>query len=308
MGKYLPIVLCCLWAVISTQAIAQSSEHKTDAETVAIAPIVTGIEAKQPWNQRHAEGWFWRDLDPELDPEKQITEKEKPTKLSTLTNPDTLYPPLDDPLIDPLATLKILQKAVETSKARAVLQPTEANILNWMRVTNQLLIKNTLLADNAKRLIWRNPELDYRQVRPNSPVALSAYNKEFKSDRREAMRDIAKEYGLYFVIAESCPYCHAMAPYLKRFADNYGFTVIAITIDGGTVPEFPDAKYSPEFAEQLNVKITPAIILAKPSEGVIQPISYGFIDIKELETRIYRLFELDPGKPNYRVSTTRLQP
>ena len=99
-----------------------------------------------------------------------------------------------------------------------------------------------------------------------------------------------------------------MAPYLKRFAENYGFTVITVSTDGGSVPEFPNALYSPEFAERLGVKITPAIILAKPSEGVIEPVSYGFISLKELETRIYRLFRMEPGEPVYNATTSRLQP
>jgi len=273
-----------------------------------IASTMFNEEAGQPdpvWNNRHAEGWFWRDLDPE-EQEPEIIE-EKPLK-PAMVDPNTLYPPMNDPLADPLATLETLQKAVEASKARAVLQPTHENLMNWIQVQNELLRKNTLFADNWQRLVWRNPEYDYNQVRPSNPVALKAYSQSYKLDRREALREISKEYGLYFVIAESCPYCHEMAPYLKRFAENYGFTVITVSTDGGSVPEFPNALYSPEFAERLGVKITPAIILAKPSEGVIEPISYGFISLKELETRIYRLFRMEPGEPVYNATATRFQP
>lgn len=267
--------------------------------------IMFEAEAKDPrWNNRHAEGWFWRDVDPEkIEPEEVEQANLKPT----LVDPKTLYPNMTDPLNDPLATLETLQKAVETSKARAVLQPTRENLFNWMRVQNELLVKNTLFADNWQRLVWRNPQYDYNQVRPSNPVALSAYSQAYKKDSREALREIASEYGLYFVIAESCAYCHSMAPYLKRFVDTYGFTVIAVSTDGGTVPEFPNPRYSPEFAEQLGVQSTPAIILAKPSEGIIEPIAYGFISLQELEQRIYRLFRLEPGQPNYRVTNTSMR-
>ena len=285
-----------------------SGAVSADSDKDKIPVIDPFEEAEKPdsgWNNRHAEGWFWRDIDPEVQ-EPEIAE-EKIAK-PTLIDPSTLYPPMNNPLIDPLASLEILQKAVETSKARAVLQPTNENLMNWIQVQNELLKKNTLFADNWQRLVWRNPEYDYNQVRPSNPVALKAYSESYKMDRREALREIAKEYGLYFVIAESCPYCHEMAPYLKRFAETYGFTVITVSVDGGSVPEFPNAMYSPEFAEQLGVKITPAIILAKPSEGVIEPISYGFISLKELETRIYRLFRLEPGEPVYNATTSRYQP
>ncbi len=261
--------------------------------------IVANPETANPqWIKRHAEGWFWRDVD---DPPLEVEEIEEVAK-PTLVNPTTLYPPIDAPLADPLATLERLQKAVETSKARAVLQPTTENLMNWIQVQNELLSKSTLFADNWQRTVWRNPEYDYGQVRPSNPVALAAYSQEFKQDRRSSLREIAAEYGLYFIVAEGCAYCHAMAPYLKRFAELYGFTVISVTTDGGSVPEYPEPMYSPEFIESLGVKQTPAIILAKPNEGIIEPIAYGFISLQELETRIYRLFRLEPGEPNYRVT------
>jgi len=127
--------------------------------------------------------------------------------------------------------------------------------------------------DGLQRLVWRNPEFDYNQVRPNNPIALAAYSESYTADRRSALREIAQDYGLYFFVSGNCAYCHAMAPYLKRFAEAYGFVVIAVSVDGGSVDEFPNARYSPEFAEQLDVKQTPAIFLAKPNEHIVEPIA-----------------------------------
>jgi len=292
--------------LVNTMALSASSKESlsTPEQGSIIDTQDEAVKSKPEWNKRHAEGWFWRDIDPEVE---KIDESET-IKKAVLVNPDSLYPSMNSPLTDPLATLEILQKSVEMSKARAVLQPTSDNLINWIRVQNELLKKNTLFADNWQRLVWRNPEYDYNQVRPSNPVALKAYSQSYKADRREALREIAKEHGLYFVIAESCPYCHAMAPYLKRFAKTFGFTVITVSTDGGSVPEYPNAMYSPEFVERLGVKSTPAIILAKPSDGVIEPISYGFISLKELETRIYRLFRLEPGQPTYNATATGYQP
>jgi len=278
-------------AVIPYFAIAQSTSDQT------VNHVFDQPAERPSWNNRHAEGWFWRDVDPAIIELEEAEESIQPA----LVNPGTLYPDMNTALEDPLATLEALQKAVETSKARAVLQPTQENIFNWIKVQNELLRKNTLLADNWQRLVWTNPDYDYNQVRPHNPVALKAYSQSYKADRHTVLNDIAQEYGLYFVISASCVYCHEMAPYLKRFAEAYGFTVIAVTVDGGSVNEFPEAMYSPQFAEELGVESTPAIILAKPNEGVIEPIAYGFISLKELENRIYRIFKLIPGEPNYRV-------
>ena len=280
--------------IVATPVVfAQSS---TDAVDTIVQPESNvGIN----WTNRHAEGWFWRQVDPE--PE----EPEKPEEVTpTLVDPYSLYPDMNTPLADPLATLETLQQAVEVSKARAVLQPTEEHLMNWIRVQNELLVKNSLFADRFQRVVWENPQYDYTQVRPTNPVALAAYSESYNNDRRDALRRIATEYGLYFVVAENCAYCHAMSPYLKRFADTYDFTVISVSVDGGTVPEFPTPMYSPEFADKLGVKTTPAIILAKPSQGVIQPIAYGFISLPQLEARIYQLFELEPGQSTYKVPSS----
>jgi conjugal transfer pilus assembly protein TraF len=268
-------------------------------------PTTLDVPERDPrYIHRHAEGWFWRDVDPE-ETEAESLPREAPEVAAPTPS---LYPPMDTPLMDPLEALKALQKAVETAQARAVLQPTEANLMAWMTVQNELFRKNTLFADGLQRLVWKNPEFDYNQVRPNNPVALAAYSESYNTDRRDALREIARDYGLYFFVSGDCAYCHAMAPYLKRFAEAYGFVVIAVSVDGGTVDGFPNAKYSPEFAEELGVKQTPAIFLAKPNEHIVEPISYGYISIQELESRIYRLFRLEPGEPNYQVKTTRMTP
>lgn len=309
MMRSWPLFISSLCSLVNGCALAQTIPQATGRIDSVMSKLESAAislpEPKPQWNKRHAEGWFWRELDPE---NRELDAVDEQPVNPLMVNPDTLYPPMEAPLTDPLATLERLQQAVEVSKARAVLQPSNENLMNWIQVQNELLRKNTLFADNWQRLVWRNPEYDYNQVRPSNPVALKTYSQSYKTDRREALREIAKEYGLYFVIAENCPYCHALAPYLKRFAETYGFTVISVSTDGGSVAEYPNALYSPTFAEQLGVKSTPAILLAKPTEGIIEPVSYGFISLQELETRIYRLFRLEPGEPNYQMSTTRYQP
>ena len=298
------VLLFCLSSYLVCLPAASSKPTESPLEAISKMTAEQAPVREPRYIHRHAEGWFWRDVDPEESAPETL-----PDDAPQMTaQPPSLYPPMDMPLDDPLAALKSLQKAVETAQARAVLQPTEANLMAWMTVQNELFRKNTLFADGLQRLVWRHPEFDYNQVRPNNPIALAAYSESYNNDRRDAMREIARDYGLYFFVSGECAYCHAMAPYLKRFAEAYGFVVIAVSVDGGTVDGYPNAKYSPEFADQLGVKQTPAIFLAKPNEHIVEPISYGYISIQELETRIYRLFRLEPGEPNYQVRTTRMTP
>lgn len=295
---YQVLLLIGLAINLPTVVAGQNESVLPELADKALSETMLGEQKDPQWIRRHAEGWFWRDVDPEAIEPEEAEEEIKPAMI----DPNRLYPSMTAPLLDPIATLKALQKEVETSQARAVLQPTSENVLHFIRVQDELLKKNTLFADNWQRQVWRNPEYDYNQVRPHNPVALAEYNKSSNDARRVAMREIANNYGLYFIIAESCPYCHAMAPYLKRFSETYGFKVITVSIDGGTVDEFPDVMYSPEFADRLGVKTTPAVILANPRENVIEPISYGFVGLSELEKRIYRLFRLPEGQMLYKLS------
>ncbi len=237
---------------------------------------------------------------PEHPAEEALTETEPPVSPS----PDTLYPPLDQK-IDPLAELERVKKAVETAQARVVLQPTEQHVRQWLAVMYEMNARSALFADQLRRTVWTNPAYDYSLVRPNNPAALGAWTAAYNDDRTEALQEISRTYGLYFFVAGSCEYCHQFAPYLKRFAQAYGFDVLAITLDGGAPAEFADATYSPAFAERLGVRTTPALFLANPRAGDVRPVAYGMISLSELEHRIYRLFRMETGQVAFRLDTAR---
>jgi conjugal transfer pilus assembly protein TraF len=156
----------------------------------------------------------------------------------------------------------------------------------------------------TQRVVWSTPSLDQSLVRPHSPEGLKAWTAARTESRTTALRDIAQMYGLFFVFSSDCPYCIQIAPFLKRFARTYDFTLIPISIDGGTLPEFPDARYEPSIKARLGVDVTPAIFLVDPGAGHIQPIAYGVISLSELETRIVRLFKMTPGQMTYSVYDT----
>ena len=109
---------------------------------------------------------------------------------------------------------------------------------------------------------------------------------------------------MFFVFVGDGPSCIQIAPFLQPFAGTYAFTLIPIRIDGGTLPEFPDARYEPSIKARLGVDVTPAIFLVDPGAGHIQPIAYGVISLSELENRIVRLFKMTPGEMTYSVYDT----
>jgi conjugal transfer pilus assembly protein TraF len=255
------------------------------------------------WFERGEEGWYWY-RDPPKEPEEPIDETDEIVESAPDPVPESLYPPLDRE-IDSLAELERVKKAVESAQARVVLQPTEAHVHQWLAVTHEMNERSALFADQLRRTVWATPQYDYSLVRPNNPSALGAWTAAYNDDRRKSLKEISRTYGLYFFVSGSCEYCHQFAPYLKRFSETYGFDVLAVSIDGGTVPEFSNAVYSPAFAERLSVRTTPAVFLANPRANDIRPVAYGMISLSELENRIYRLFRMEPGQVAFQLGAAQ---
>ena len=288
-------------------------KHLVVALTVAIAAPVGGQSLDSPsvgvsanpsaserksWFERGGEGWYWYH-DPPVEEESDELAESESDPVS-----ESLYPPLDQE-IDPLAELARIKQAVEIAQARVVLQPTEVHVRQWLAIMHQMNSRSALFADQLRRTVWTTPQYDYSLVRPDNPAALGAWTAAYNDDRRASLQEISRTYGLYFFVSGSCEYCHQFAPYLKRFAGTYGFDVLAVSLDGGTVPEFSHAVYSPAFAERLGVRTTPAVFLANPRANDVRPVAYGMISLSELEQRIYRLFRMRPGQVAFQLGTAQ---
>ena len=277
--------------VAGTVAVTAGSawaETANPEERVAWPPtkVLTERATDSRWYRDAERGWFWYE-DPPADAAPE--------------NPDRPMPPVAMSPEDPLAELAALQATIERAKALAVLHPTEENIRAWMALNAAVQRRATLFADVTQRVVWSTPSLDQSLVRPRSQAGLKAWTAARTESRSRALREIARTYGLFFVFSSNCPYCIQIAPYLQRFAQSYDFTLIPISLDGGTLAEFPDARYEPTIKARLGVEVTPAIFLVNPEAGHVQPIAYGVISISELETRIIRLFTMEPGQITYSV-------
>lgn len=281
-------------ALTSATTSSASEPVASSPRTLEFLQLPVDSQTESPrrprWYHDAERGWFWYEAPPED---------------RTLEEAEQVLPLVAAEPADPLAELATLQGVIERAKARAVLHPTEANVRAWMALNAVVQRRATLFADVTQRVVWATPSLDQSLVRPHSQAGLKAWTAARTESRARTLREIAKNHGLLFVFASDCPYCIEMSPYLKRFAQSYGFTVIPISLDGGTVPEFPEARYTPTIRTRLDVAVTPAIFLANPASEQVQPIAYGVVSLSELETRIVRLFTMPPGEMTYSMYDNR---
>jgi len=182
-------------------------------------------------------------------------------------------------------------------RARAIIDPSPANVTAYIRFQREQLDRASLFSDVWQRAIWQDPELDYTLERPVGALAKKQWQDVRSADRDAAMARLSQRYGLFYFFAQTCGACEVMSPIVKAVADRWGLTVRAISTDGGPSRHFPD--YRAENGERpkmgLEPAITPALVLWDSRAGRAIPIGYGVLSADELQDRIYLLTTKEAG-------------
>jgi conjugal transfer pilus assembly protein TraF len=180
-----------------------------------------------------------------------------------------------------------LQKTLEERRNIAIMRPTEANVRRYMELESQVVARASTFADVAQRVAWATPELDpTTQGRPVNAKALEVFEQQQLSERLRSVADLGREHVLIFFFRGDCAYCHAFAPTLAAFQARYGLRVEAVSVEGGALPGFAEARRDNGIATALRVTQVPAVYLAQPFTGKITPIGFGVLSEAQLLERI----------------------
>ena len=220
---------------------------------------------------RNQEGWFWyRDPAPVMPRSKSkpaISQREKT-----------------------LSDFVAMQQRLEDLKRVAVMNPSNNNLTAYMRYQRWVMNKSAYFAERWQRLVWSVPELDYGLTgRPTNAMAINAFDDQRRDKDADTVRGLAATHGLLFVFRSDCPFCHRFAPILKRFEQEFGMTVLAVSLDGAALPEYPHAQPDNGIAARLNPSAVPALYLTAPTTREIQPVGFGLMSLSELIERIATL-------------------
>jgi conjugal transfer pilus assembly protein TraF len=205
-----------------------------------------------------------------------------------------------------IAEFERLQKALEERRHIAIMDPTEVNVRRYMQLEAQVVSRASTFADVAQRIAWSSPELDPSlQGRPVNAKALEVFDQLQFAQRSQSISALGRDHVLLFFFRSDCPYCHAVAPTLEAFQARHGIKVGAVSIDGGTIPGFADARRDNGVSAALRVSQVPAVFLAQPYTGRINPIGFGVLSAAQLVERIATVAAVQPALP---ASVTEPEP
>ena len=194
-----------------------------------------------------------------------------------------------------MTTLKTIhEEALNTS----ILNPTQQNILHERMLAIIYMDMAQKYQERAQMVVSHNPKINYMLRHPVDDAALKLQNNIDDKSRDARIKNLTKTHGLFFFYAGNCAHCRAFAATIKLFAQRYGFEVVAISLDGAGLPEFPNFKKNSGQAEKLGVKSLPAVFAIDPRNGSQQSIllSFGNVSVAELTEKLdynYRLLTRD---------------
>lgn len=220
-------------------------------------------------------GWFWYE-DPAAKRKAAIT---KPTREAGAEVPAT-------PVLTPREILKQQGEAWENSLATAILHPTKDNTQRFLALSSRIQQQSQAFATGFKQAIWVTPEFDYTLQKPRTTQAIVAHNQQERRLSEGELYRLAQRHGLIFFFRSDCPYCHRFSPVLKKFSDQYGFTVIPVALDGVGLPDFPYPKRNEAMGRKLNVSVVPAVFMVNPDSNAVSTVGYGYADWSTLTQKV----------------------
>jgi conjugal transfer pilus assembly protein TraF len=94
------------------------------------------------------------------------------------------------------------------------------------------------------------------------------------------------EMQLIFFFAAGCQFCHKVAPVVKEAGEIYGLPVIANSLDGKGLPDFPDAIKDDRLTRAFKVHSLPMLAVVDTSKKMGKVLMVGAYPREEILKRL----------------------
>lgn len=211
--------------------------------------------------------------------------------------PESAPSAVPEPQASSAERMAAITRQLDELKARAILEPTEANVIAYVRFQREQLDRASTFSDTWQRALWQNPDLDYTLQRPVSTVGKRLWLDNRKADRDAVLTSLGQRYGLFYFYAQSCGACEVFAPILRSVTDSHRMSVMAVSMDGGPSRDFPNYVVDSGQRSRMGVpgNETPAIVLFDTRTRRTIPVGYGVLSADEIMDRIFMLTNTKVG-------------
>lgn len=242
------------------------------------------------YDQDPAQGWYFYQTTPEVEvtpaptpaPEVVAEPESRPEPQETSTPP--AHQPSEPPTTLSTAWIRknlqrVLDHAMDTGDPEAVRA--------YVYLNRYMSERASAFALQSAFETMKDPMVDGSSRRSVAGAAVRTQRQLKEESKKRLLNKAASISGLWYIYKSDCPYCLKQGPLLTRFRELHGFTVVAISVDGGAPPsgKFDSVRHSPEAVDMLAINATPAIFLVDSKSGNVALVGQGFLSYETLEDR-----------------------
>ena len=160
---------------------------------------------------------------------------------------------------------------------KAMLDGSVESMKHYLVLQNYWSTRATEVSRLFEKTLLYYPEYRYETTHPTSSIGTQLSDSLLLKKQEAAIRQMAKNNGLLYFYRGNNPYDEKEAGIIKDFSKRFSLSLIPISVDGVTDPNFPGSQIDKGQAKALNIRFYPALLLVNPTSHKITPISYGLI-------------------------------
>jgi len=220
-----------------------------------------------------ATGWYWGKDDiiknhPKKIDRKPIHKTIKPSK--------TKKQELED-----------LSKKIDEAKAEAILEPTETNIIKYVKLQEKAILLSSNFSAAWSKVLVNNPDLLNYTNSSSNMLAEQVIRDEKRKMLDATIKDFSKDNGLIFFFEGGNQLSNLQSKIIKNFSERYKVALISVSKNGLGNEYFPNPQIDNNRSQKLGINSFPAIISINIKTNRYMPIAFGVISESDLQKRIY---------------------
>ena len=238
-------------------------------------------EESNRWFNHKDEGWFFYK-------EKPAPQKEEPEQEKQIQPQESTSKPAH----------QIIKEQGELLLGNAMVNPTEENVKEYMEYQKKMLDGADKFSKVWQRVLAKYPDLYLDKH----------YSEDVEENKNNKIKELASRAGLFFFFRSDCQHCHDQVQAFLKIKEKYGFDAIAVSVDGGIIPELQGiTRIDNGISVNLDIKTVPSLYLGFPDENKFEPISKGgALSFADIERRLYHYAKLDSHEEDNSISMSNI--